>query len=736
MNASKIILSGVILTSFVLQPLTAFANIPSSPDLPINHCYHWLDERSAKFLTFKYAEAKRTGGEFSFYTTGGNGAVAGPGIYCAKTPLTSYNYGDRLVRIEFVDDIVETDGGSQVCGYNGNFYPNPGDCARQPVDVHLYNTSLDWYVIRNPKAIKSWSANSDELIKDLIANKQYADAAASSHFDMTMMLMKNEEATIPKRTWINPSARLDILDILKDPKKTAQIPIMSLVEMIAAASPKKIGDQNKRKLYASHLTRALHDELLAYSDYSAVLDKYDDVRDIFKNLVVGIDYSDLKDYNVVMLLSAIDKQKIKVGSGPIRNLWQALWNAKASYESLLAMDFDKKGDVIKEFDSFIPANLDVDQVQDKNLGYLLSLLDKYLPAKANTYVDLTEKLLNKLLAGPNYYVAESVYDALKNPALDKEKALVAVFRGLATKPNTSMDLLTLASLYDRVKNDLTADQVKALDTSISGLAIKVSPRLSFLLLEDFKAGKLKLSSLVDRSEFLNRLIDRSIAERSLGANTTNTYRMILSGYYSVFNAELGKAKDDTSKVRIMKQAASYFNGLANRLAGKDQDAYAYAAWQNALYFENGMTYKEHAIEGMFAEYLEGKKSLDQKVTSMVVNGQDTGVLLYLVYKLEKGRRGEATKAELLLSKILDNYVSSSFQKKIQTKTFKLVDNEKRIWANFLNNEALAPHGTVRSDLCTYNANIHMSAGILSKKFSSIWQQVDTVKNAIYEECKK
>ncbi|MEN0059597.1 MAG: hypothetical protein AAGB31_12230, partial [Bdellovibrio sp.] len=133
---------GVInMTAFV-----ASANMPDDPDMPIDHCYHWLNERTDKFLTFKYQYASKNGGEFSFYTTGGNGAAAGPGIYCAKTPIGSYSYGDRVVRINFVDDIVISDGNKKICGINGRFYSNQADCDKKPVDINLFNSNSDWYV--------------------------------------------------------------------------------------------------------------------------------------------------------------------------------------------------------------------------------------------------------------------------------------------------------------------------------------------------------------------------------------------------------------------------------------------------------------------------------------------------------------------------------------------------------------------------------------------------------------
>jgi hypothetical protein len=736
MELSKKLFSFIILSSVLLSG-KSFANLPNASRIPIDHCYHWLDERTSGFLTYKYNEAKRTGGEFSFYTTGANGAMAGAGIYCAKTLIESYTYGDRVVRIDFVDDIVATDDSArQVCGTNGNFYANQADCAKQPVDVYLYNTTNEWYVIKNPKAIKSWTANSPELIKDLLAIKPFADSTAASHIDMTLMLMQNEAARISQKTYINPSARLDLLDILRDQKKTQQIPVLSLIEMIAAAPTKKISDSRKESLYTTHLLRALKDQVLAYSDYSSLLGKFSDVRDRFKTLIGEIDFKSLSEYNTVVLIAEIDKLDVNLSTDKIRALWTALWGSKTSYESLLTLNLKKDGAVLKQFDAFIPPNFEVDDVQDSNIGYLLGLLDNYVPTKGNSYQDLSEKLFAKLLRGTHYYVADSVYDKMKNPAMSKEKALVSVFQDLVRKPESKLDLLAVSALFDRIKDQLSADQTQILETQIAALPIKVSPKLSFIMLEEYKAGKLKVPATVSRSEFLNRLVERSIAERSLGASTTNTYRMILSGYYSVFVADLAKANSDPAKAKIMKQASAYFANLANELENDQMWAYAYAAWQNSQYFGNGMTYTYHPIENAFGNYLKGKKAFDQEFSNLVVHGMDSGVLLYLVSVLGHGSKSEATKAELLLTKILQNYVSSSFQQKIKTKTFQLVDNEKKIWFNFLTNKELAPSGTIRSDLCTYNGSIHNSAEVLSQKFPALWAQVESVKNQIYADCKK
>lgn len=724
-----------------LLTTTSFANMPSDPQMPISHCYHWLDQRTQSFLTFKYKHAAANGGEFSFYTTGGNGAAAGPGIYCAKTLLGSYSYGDRVVRLELVDDIVLTDGSTQVCGTTGKFYANQSDCDRQPVDIHLYSKSSEWYVIKNPKAIKAWSANSPALVADLNAIKAHGTSSSNSHFDMTLQLMSTEAATIPQKTYTNSQARMDLLEILKDPKKVQQIPILGLVEMIAAARTDKISDAEKKKLYQTHLMRALKDPALGYNDYVDLLKKFSDVREHLKGMITAIGLVatvnpvDFKAYNPVVLVAAIDKLDISVSTGAIRSLWQTLWASKTSFESLLSLDLKADGAVLKQFDAFIPPGLDVDQVQHNNIGFLLSFLDKYVPAKGPSYQRLTEKLFAKLVRGTHYYVADSTYEKLQNAALGKEQALLAVLREIITTPAPGLDMFAMAALYGRVKAQLSADQVQKLETMISAMPIKTSPRLTYLILEDYKSGKHKLPDFLTRELVLNRLIERSISERSLGANTTNTYRLILSGLYAVYVDEAKAAKSKPAKDAALQQGATYFDSLATLLEKNKLYAYAYAARQNAVFMAEGMKYEAHPMETLVADYDMGKKPTDAIIENLVVHGMDSGLMLYLVDLLGKGG-ADAGKADALLSKLLAYYVSPAFQTDIQDKNFLLMDAEKKLWANFLNNEELAPGGKVRTDLCSFNGRLHDSRGVLAKKYSAQWKQIESVKNQIYANCRK
>lgn len=152
----------------------------------ITHCYHYISEKqqNRNFLTAKYTYAQANSGHFFIPPPGPNNAVAGPGVYCAKTLVSTVYYGDRVLRIELSDDVVILDRRANVkyCRHGGdNFTDSRTDasCAQKKVDLKYYEENYGWYVIttegfpeirpgdRRVRAIKEWSAEDALLISDL-----------------------------------------------------------------------------------------------------------------------------------------------------------------------------------------------------------------------------------------------------------------------------------------------------------------------------------------------------------------------------------------------------------------------------------------------------------------------------------------------------------------------------------------------------------------------------------------
>ena len=190
-----------------------YANVPKDAGFPLHHCYHWIKENEGRYarLTYKYKAAETERGGLSFYTTT-TGNRAGDGLYCGKTPLDSITYGDRVIRIEFVDDVV-LQYGVNYCGNTPERAKsaNHQECQRKTPDVLLFDGTGQpngeaWYVIKNPKAIKNWTANNSVLENDLRAVR---NSAHISKIDATLAFMKAESPAFKNKTFYNLNARVD-----------------------------------------------------------------------------------------------------------------------------------------------------------------------------------------------------------------------------------------------------------------------------------------------------------------------------------------------------------------------------------------------------------------------------------------------------------------------------------------------------------------------------------------------
>lgn len=710
----------------LLFSLHSTANLPQAPKMPIKHCYHWLNERTNGFLTYKYNHAVKTGGEFSFFTTGGNGAVAGAGIYCAKTLLGSYGYGDRVVKLELVDDVVLSDGSTKLCGTNGDFYRTKAECESQPVDIELFNHSAEWYVIKRPEAIRAWTANDDSIVQDLNQIKAYGTPGSNAHFDATLALINLETTHMRKVTFQNPNSRLDILDILSDPKKISAIPLPTLIEIIALAPNTKLSEAQKRTHLQSFLLKMYQDPALTFSYLQNIVSRSEIIRSQISRFLDGLKTTDLTKYNVGLILASIDRLKYNVTDNMASALWSSLWTSKASYEGLLALGLTHP-QLLSKFASFVPTSLDVTGISEANLIPLIELLNAYLPQDGKRHTQLMTGLLQRLAVSPQYYRMFSFYQSLTNPALDKEGALGALLSQFANAPNLNLDLLMVAQLASVASVDVAT--LNAVHGHLTKLRLKTSSHLTYLMLEDFVAGHIKLPSTIKEETFLKLLVDRSLAERSLGANTTNTYRMILSGFFGFFSKRAAQQPDDNAKANELSRAANFFMSLSEDLAARGLFNYSYAALQNSHLFSGGFNPGLHPLSGSIAsEYRTGNTARDKEIEMVLSRSLDSSVLLSL--NLFANGRGElASKARHLLASIFSYYNSTSFRKLSQTQSFKVVNTEKRIWPNFWSHDDYAPRGRIRSDICSFTDSAVAISEDLKKVLAAQW--TETEKNLVY-----
>lgn len=689
------------LTTLILQSygITSWANRVSDPDMPLSHCYHWLNERSNGYLAFKYNHASKNGGELTFYTTlaTSNGSVAGAGLYCAKTPVGSYSYGDRVIRIEFVDDVVMSNGSRKACGVNGRFYSNQSDCDAKAVDVELYDTNSDWYVIKNPQAIKAWSANSDLLVSDLNSGKLDLPGA-STHMDLTIQAMQSEVSKMGQKVIFNSQARLGLEKILKDQAQLDKIPLLSVIDMIASYSGDKVSEKEKSALYITYFDKALKDKVLSFSDFSNVI-KNPTLKAVLISRIEKVNYSQLQVYNTSNLISAIDNLNLSITSDQAEKLWQVAFADTGSLDAILNVNLKKDSVFRKKFDSSLPSVAQLgNTLKDYNLIPTIKLLNEMADPKSNLK-NYTEFLLEKLLKSSSNTQFGAIYDAITNPSLGKEQSLASLINKASNNNFTGLDPLGTSLLFEKVRNQFSSQQQKSIEADLMSLPLKVDNRLSYQLLEEYKARKFSLPDFYTEEAFLLHLVNRSINERSLGKNTTNTFRMIISGYYHYFTKSVADAKAD--KQPALDSAKETLLALASQLLKQKQNVYAYVALQNALFFASNMQVKEHPVETAIAMLNEGDAKLDQMLEGVIKTALDPSVLMYLADVEKGGRSVESLKAQKLLSSTLDYLASPEFKLELKSKDFIAGQAERKVWANVVNNKAYSQNGRVYSDICNF-----------------------------------
>ncbi|MBL7670887.1 MAG: hypothetical protein JNM39_10415 [Bdellovibrionaceae bacterium] len=192
---------------------TTFANRLKDSNYPITHCYHWVDEDNSRYLTYKYQFARNNQGELTNYSTSRTtfGAKAGPGLYCAKTPIGSWKYGNRLIRIDFVEDVVfgRVDRPEKTCSIEASLREKTVACQNREVDVLFYHLRDEFYLIKNLEVIKKWSAYSPQVFEDIntAISEAGSDQMTVQHLKTSLIHMKNDSYKFPEVEFINEKRR-------------------------------------------------------------------------------------------------------------------------------------------------------------------------------------------------------------------------------------------------------------------------------------------------------------------------------------------------------------------------------------------------------------------------------------------------------------------------------------------------------------------------------------------------
>jgi hypothetical protein len=690
---------------------TTIAATKNDPHLPISHCYHWLDQKNQNFLTYKYRYGDNNNGDVAF-VAGTNGAIAGPGLYCAKSPSGSYSYGDRVIRLELVDDIVMLDAttGKKYCGHNGSFY-SQSECNKKPWDIKFYTGGgrgrSAWYVIKDPQAIARWSANSDQLITDLTTSKTINPGGASTHFDLTIKKINRErQSNGGQKIYINQNARMSILKILTKPNLLRQIPALTVISKIANVPDSDYSKSKKIKVYQTQFKRAIADSYLSFDDFNGVLKINKTIMKTFVNLVSNLNTTELKNANLPVVMLALEKYSTLSKPEAVR-LWNHALLGAGSFQLFIDEGVKATDTIGMAFaTSIIQQMHNIDQIQAHNFLSLISLMNNYATDKnfKTAYTNITEDLFIQAIA--NKASPVTIFKKFTNKIINKKRIIQNALNKYYSTQFVGLDLITVGHLADLAQLDPTT--MLNYSQIIQKMDIPASKVATYLIADDFQKGKITLPSMITLTDYITKLMQRALAERGK-KGMTNTYRFVFSDIFHYFFSRVKAEKDTVKKAQLMADASDFFYSFADSLPDAYFKSYGYILTQNASFFGMNLKYKTHPIQDAFDRYQTGDQAFDtffEEVTKYALEGS------YTHYLIESA---DDQKAKDLLDIVINYFTSPEMDTWLASNEFSLSHKEKKAWKNMITNRKYSKRGKfVSSDVCRLSKVFYNKRKYLTK----------------------
>ena len=338
----------ILISLFIFNTTMAFSATKNDHHLQIDHCYHWLNEKDHKYLTHKYNHAKDNDNELTFFTTPGssNGAVAGAGLYCAKSPSGSYGYGDRLIKIKLVEDVVLYDATTYTkhCGLNGKTNINDNECRNKPWDIKFYSGGgrgqRAWYVIQNPLAIESWSSNSLELENDLRNSIILNDESFRNHALNTISYMEMERKSLGVKDFYNPKSRFSLADIIINrPDELNSMPPLNILSRLKSIRHKDISKELITEIILRNSEKALKSNKINSDELIQIAKQNEAIKITIESLLKK-NITLYKKENEFNILNIINNLNININKRNARALLVKILENDKTRALLLASSID------------------------------------------------------------------------------------------------------------------------------------------------------------------------------------------------------------------------------------------------------------------------------------------------------------------------------------------------------------------------------------------------------------
>lgn len=690
---------------------SAWANTISTNEDLINHCYHWIkeDQGNLKYLTKKYQDATKLGGAFSFELQG-SGNVRGAGIYCAKTPLGSSGYGDRVVRLNLVSDVVLFNEMSNTCTVGGIRQP-VNVCSEKSPDIIAYNRpgADAWYVIKNPKAVQSWTSNDDTLKRDLIENG-FTNQAVLTY-------MENERKTIGIKFFQNTNARFGLKELLADSAKLNSTPIASV--MMSLAGYQRSGNTEiPKSIVNSHLAQYTQ-KLLTSSSVS--VGEIENLSKTFPELNLNtLAKSSLPSLNPAKALALNDKLGMNLSSDNLINLWRTVLNSPKSLQELDLDALPRRGDTVTAFNKVMQKDAAqlMGKISGKGAEKVLLLLNSMIVTGDSQITSLATSLVKGLLKDSDGVDIPALYAKIDSKELKKDQIFAAPILETALQSKDG-DPVSIVTSLQVVKNDLSPSQKQSLAANLEKMPLKMNSQSSYQIFQLYKDGRIS-SELLPEITFLPKLFGRALAEQDAGKTDTNVYRLLLSDYYGYLSAKVNNG--------TLTNAEIIFDKIYKGLMKQDRNEYAMTALQNYSAFH----YKTNKWQQALISFVKDPKNYTtdseyQANIDTLVRSLDGDLMNTLIGYSTQTDNLEIARISKYLTSLTLNYLKSPDFVRDQAKsTFLASQKEKAAWQNF------GASARYDSDICYFAKVIEASKSTLSKNFqdeaNGVFDIVDSIKN--------
>jgi hypothetical protein len=700
----------------------SWANNRATNATTIRYCYHWIDT-SRGFLQLKYDWAKTHNGEFSFYTTAGNGAMAGAGIYCAKTAASSAGYGDRVIRLELVDDAVAYNSMTRECSIAFNKVA-PQECQKKEIDIEAYARPGDeYYVIRRASAVKSWSSNSATVVADLKAAA--ADGLPAAVIQKTINAIEAEVANTGARLYVNAQARMSLVKLMAMEDPLSKATPGALLTMLAAYQK-----SGQTEIPAAKLKAAISKySVIAVQDPEASADEIGGLAEQFPELnlkeALSKAISENGKVNPVLLVAMADRLKMSVSVGEAKALWQRALTSKASMETLMSVKLTNPN-ILKGFNAALTEGAGIGkQVKPENAATLISLVANYVDSASQQTADLQKDLVRQMLQSSGGADIASIYKILStNKNLDSKKVFAEAISEQVDS-NKDADPFTLAKAITAISGSFDPDQVKKIAAKLALLPLKDSAKSSIDMLNEYNSGQVSYYVLTPDA-FFPKLTDRALTEQEKTPRTINVYRLILSEYRAFFEYYIRKNTRDAKDTRDIIVRA--WIGVLGVLESRHRTEYSSAALQNYMYYAYNSNYGWMNLFLADMQPYGAAKSQVTAMTEVMARSLDIGMTFNLLNAAEE-KGVVASNAEAILKSMVTYLNSDEFSQFAASKNFQVSQKEKQAWKNFGKEGA-----RYAADLCNFMDTAEKNMSKMSGEVKSGFNKFLTSNSGLKKNC--